>query len=319
MAESIGGGLGGGIGGALGGIIALATDKGIPSEYEQIVDLWFDLQSPTFDMRDLNPAQLNIVSQVSPQAYSAIVSQPVSLAADSREGRDAQVGTLGYLERVQREGLPLGERLAAKQQQEALASERSRGDEAIMENLASRGRLGGGSEIAARAALGQHATNLASAQGDQLAMAAIQNRMGASLARGQLGSSLRGQDQANAQFNANAMNRFNEWVSGLQTGAAQYGAQERGRAQTANAGNRQRVADFNELSAYENRAGNLDRRNTLTQQSFGNDIARLGGLSNALGTLGGAKDAHEAARQQNIRGIGQGVGQAAGGAFGGFI
>jgi len=316
MAIGQAGGIGGGIGGAIGGIAALAMDKGIPREYQQIINLWQKLQSPTFDMRELAPAELQVVAEVSPQTYDAHIAAPVSLASDGREGRQAQLDTMDYLGNVQREGLPLAERLAAKQQMGALATERARGDEAIIDNLKSRGRLGGGSEIAARSALGQHATNLASAQGDSLAMQAIKNRMDAAMSRGSLGSNLRAGDQSHSAGNADRMNNFNRWVSQLKTGASRDASQDRGRADAANSANRQRIADTNVMNRYNNSSDNLDRGNELRNQSYQNELARIGGLSGALGGMAGAKDAENAARMRNVRGIGQGIGQAAGGAFG---
>ncbi len=309
-------GAGAGLGGAIGGIIAMATDKGLPDEYKEIVQLWRNLQTPEFDMSDITPAQMRVVAELAPRTYETHIAGPVQLAQDSREGREAQLGSLRYLQQVQREGLPEADRIMAETAQRRMADEYSRANDALFANLKARGRLGGGDELAARVGLNQGAANLARDQGNALALEAVRRKFNAATGAGDLGSRVRGQDIALSQSNAGAMNRFNEFVSSLQTTANRHVAEEAARTDAWNAQNRQRIADTNEASRYAGQNENLNRRNRLIQAGYDNERARIAGLGGALGQLGYAKDAREAARQQNIRQIGQGIGGAVGSAAG---
>lgn len=312
---AVGSDVGGGIGGAIGGIIALATQKGLPRELREIISLWRNLQRPDFDMSQLTAPQLSVVAEVAPQFYDAFIQGEVAVPEDQPGIRGAQVRALDQLERVRQEGLPLSERLAAEDQQRALATEAMRTQGSILRQLAERGRAGGGTELALRMAGAQQSSELARGMGSDLAQQAAQNRIQAAYGVGELGRGIRAQDIALSEAKAQHINRFNEMVSQLRTRAAMDAAAARERAQAYNVGTRQRIADTNPFARYETSLANLTRRNQLRQQAFGNEVTRLGGLSGALQEKANAEIAREMARQQNITAIGQGVGSAAGGAF----
>ena len=314
----IGGDVLGGLGGAVGGIIGLATmGKGGKDELKEAIQLWRDVQTPGYDMRSLSPPQLRILAEYFPETYEAQVPQEVKLAQEEGpEGRQAQAGAVQYLRGVQEEGLPLAERLAAQEAQGRVAQEARSQDEAVMQNLAARGRLGGGTEAALRAGRGQTAANLARGMGSDLASQAVQNRYRAALDAGQAGGQLRAQDLEKARSNADAVNRFNELTAQMRTQAARDAMEQRAQAQAYNVGTRQRVGEENELARYGTQLENLNRQNQLRGQGFQDTVTKTTGLTGALGGLSQAKYAEQEARLRNAQQIGQGIGGAAGGAGG---
>ena len=308
-----GGGALGGLGGAIGGLIGYAlAGQGGKGEFEEIVRLWRAIQDPAFDFRSLTPPQLRVVAELSPEIYEARVPHEVKLAVDSPETRAAQMRSLGYLEQVREEGLPLQDRLRAQELQREVARENRNAQMQVFRNLAERGRLGGGEELAGRMIANQQGAELSRGFGIDLAQMAIKNRLRGAMAAGSLGGQIRGEDIALSSRNADAINRFNEFVATLGTQAARDAALARQQAQGYNVGQRQRVADTNPLLRYETEQANLDRQNRLRQALFSSQLARAGGLEGALGGLGGFKERRRAERIALGQAVGEGVGGAAG-------
>lgn len=298
-----------GIGGAIGGLIGQATaGKGGQGKLKQISRLWKDLQRPDFDYRDLTAPELQMVAEFFPDTYDAVVPAEVRLAQEGPEGRQAQLSSLYGLQQIGQEGLPLADRLAAQESQFRLSDTLGRNDAAIKQNLVARGRAGGGNEVALRAAGGQTGANLAASLGRDLVRQGLERRMGALQGAGQLGGQLRAQDQALSGENARAVNRFNELTAQIRNQAAMDAADARTKAQAYNVGTQQDLANQNTLNRYGVGLENLNRKNSLKQQSFGNDVTRLQGYTGALGQEAAYK---EAKRAERIR-----MGQQVGGAIG---
>ena len=313
-----GGGIGGGIGSAIGGIAGLMMDGGVPREYEEVARLWEQLQDPEFDMRTLTAPQLQMVGQIAPEVYDAVLVDGAVLPEDSPLMRRAQTQGLSQMQEISRDGLPLSDRLAADKAQGAITQGFSRAQGAVSQDLRERGRMGAGGELRNRLLAGQNTGELAARMGRDLTADSINNRRSAILASAGMGGQIRGQDNAISGSRASAANRFNEQIMNYQTNSARYAADARARANAYNVGTRQRVADTNTMSTYEAQRSNLNRQNQLRQQSFGNDVTKLTGQSNALMARAGAELAHDSAQQQNVQALGQGIGQAAGGIAGGF-
>jgi hypothetical protein len=303
--------------GQLGGAIAVlsgAAGDGGEDEYVKAVQAWKQLQTPGFDYRSLSPAQLRLVAEYFPQTYEAVVPPEARLAEDDVGMRDAQSRQVAGLEEVAREGMPLVDRLRATDMQERLAGEASATDQAVRSNLAARGRLGGGTEAVMRSVAGQRSANMARGMGSDLAQAAVARRYQAMLDAGQMAGQARGQSIGLSSRNADAVNRYNEVVSQLRTMAERDAAASRERAQAANTGERQRIADANEVNRYATERDDLNRQNNLRQQNFQNDVTKTSGLAGAYMGLGGARYAEQAGRENAIMQVGQGAGRAIGGA-----
>lgn len=311
---------------ALGGILAgagimggLAGSDG--KKYaRQALELWEKLKLSDFDMSNLSPPELQMVAEFFPQVYDAQIQGNVQMAQDSPEMRVEQARSLARLGDVADQGLPVVDRLAADEVGRQMSAEQRRGMENVTRGMEARGRLGGGSEFAAQLAQGQQGAEMGSRFGSNIARQAILNRLSAMEAGGQMAGQIRGQDIGLSESRGNAMNRWNEWASNLRTGAAAQNAAARNQAGMYNTGTRQRLADTNNLNRYGTSLENLNRRNDLEAQLFGQRLAKTQGMSGQYSQLGMYQNARQAAKAQAIRGIGQGVddlGESIGGYYGG--
>lgn len=320
-----GGDSGAGLGQAIGALAVLlgAAGKGGKGELKKIVELANALNLPQFDMQSLAPAQYSPGDQFMPEEYQAFLQQQnPALATEGPEGRSAQLAALRQLQGAAEGGMPLVDRLSADQAQRSVADEARRGQLSVLRDLQERGRLGGGDELAARMLGNQQSTELAATMGRDLERDSAARRLGAAQSLGQQGGALRQQDFSNSMANSNVLNRFNEFVSNLVTGARAQNAGARQQAGFANVERRHDVADENETQRYQAALENLMRQNALRQQGYNNQLSKFGAQSGAYGGLGQAKYYEQAAKAQNIQSLGQGTGRAVGGigdifAFGG--
>lgn len=303
-------GLGEAIGSAVGGIAGLFMGGGGDEEAEKALQLWLNLQDPTFDFTQLTPAELHFVSQVDPQFYEAVIPEEVKLAQQGATRQD-QMGSLAYLKDVQQTGLTEADRLQAQEAMNAIAREQGRGQQAVMRDLAMRGRMGPGHELAARQLAAQGDIGLQAEMGRGLALDAINRKYNAALDAADLAGQVRYQDESLSAYNANATNRFNELVSQMQTDAAKYAADTQNQTNLRNAEEQQRISDSNQLLAYENQLGNLNRYNQLQQQMYNNQLTQAAGATGQYNQLAGREDAGRSANVQNLATVGGAAGSLA--------
>jgi len=319
MAEGGGGfaNLGGGIGAGIG---LLMAGGGGTKYLREAVNIWRKLEESNFDMSALSAPEREILAQAFPEQYQAvIVGQPEMLQV-APGGREAELRGLSRFERIAEEGLPLADRLATEDVQGALGREYRSAQEDVLRDLASRGRLSIGDEISARLGANQGAQDLAARMARDTSAMRIANRVTGAEAASGLGSRIRGADIDVAAKNAAAMNRFNELASQLKTGAAQYGAGARERAQGYNIGTRQRVGEANAIARYETALENLNRKNELLNTGFNQRLAKTRGLTDALSQRAGLEERKRAEKIAIASSLGRGIGGIGDSAssFGGF-
>jgi hypothetical protein len=299
----------GSIGGALGGAIGTAVSgKGGAGKFQQIDDLWKELELADFDMSRLSPAVQKVFAESMPEVYEAVAPQATADATEGPEGRAAQLSSLGQLQGVAENGLGINEQIAAQDATRSIARESQRGDQNVMSNLAARGRMGGGGEMAARLMSNQRGAELARGLGGDLASNIINSRLQAGAEAGQLGGQMRSQDLALSGRNQDATSRFNEIVASGKMRAAADAAASRQNASNYNVGQRQRIGETNVAAKYDNDAENLRRMNELKQQAFENRVTKLGGRTQSLAAQGNLKEGRRAARIGQFSQLGQGVG-----------
>lgn len=310
-----GSGVGAAIGNIAGGaaILAGAGETNWSKRYQMAVDAAKALQSPDFDMRDITPQQLALVAEFFPEEYSAIIQSRPELVQGSPEMRAAQSQALAHLAGYTQEGLPLSERLAMEDIRRQTGLQERGMRQAALESMASQGRLGGGQEALLRAVGNQGAMETMGGLGRGMAQEALQARLQATLAGGQMAGQVRGQDVLEQMANADAINRFNEWVSQLQTAVAGENARARERAQGYNVGERQRIGDWNKQNVQAMQMYNREQRNKLLQQGFENQATRADLIRAAAQPYGSALMNEQAANQQNIAGMGRAAGSLIGG------
>lgn len=308
---------GGGIGGAIGGLVGTAiAGKGGEGSLRQAFEIFNKLETSNFDMRSLSPPEIRVFAEAFPQVYDAVIKGQPTLPEVSQEGRGAQLWGLSRFETIAREGLPTAQRMAVDEAQRQVAGGSRAIEDQILQDMAQRGRLGGGDEIAARLAGASASQNLAAEQGRNVAEMSLQNMLAGTQGAFGAGGQIRASDEAMSRSRADAMNRFNELASTLGTNAAAANAAARERVMMFNVGTRQRTGEESALARYGTEESNINRQNALRGQKFGQEVTKATGESNALTDIA---DLQEKRRLQTImaaQSIGQGAGGAAGGAFG---
>lgn len=244
---------------------------------KKISQLLQQLESPTFTPTELTLEEIELLREYLPETYEAVIPQEFRQVQESPL-REAQLRSLGQVEQVAREGLPMVDLVAARQAQRALATERGRGDLALRSELAQRGRLGGTTEAALRQGAGQQQANLARDFGEQLTTQATGNRYRAMLDAGGLSGDIRGQDLAREAQNAEITNSYNRLVADIFNTQRQQEAGSRERAGFATTSEAQRVAEQNAAAQFAVRERNVQEETRLKQLAYENELQRLQGL-----------------------------------------
>lgn len=306
-------GLFSGLGELAGGIASLAGagGRGGKDEMNRIAYLWDQLQTGGFDMSSLDAPELQMVAEMMPVLREGITPESAPQIAGSPEMRREQLASLAGMRDVATRGTTDVDRLSAQQAQLDAARAGRQQREALLSNLAGRGQLGGGQEIAARlGGLGQQA-NLQADMGAQLARDAALRRLSAMSEAGSMAGGIRGQDVAQQEANAGLTSRFNELVYGILNNAAAANQQAQQAAQGYNVGMQQDIANLNVGNRYNTALQNLERQNRLRQAEFQQQLAKLQGQTGALQKLGGFNEGRKSAREQGIYDIGGGIGTVA--------
>lgn len=326
MSFDVGGGqagssVGGGIGSLIGGPLVLAGLGG-PSgqaDRQKAVDAWEKLKLVNFDMREIPPEQIKVFAEIFPELYQAVLPLQPTQVQDSTEMRNVQLQSLAKLQQMAQEGLPTAERIAAQEAQRSVGAQAQRNQESVLQDLAQRGRLSAGDEIAARIAGNQGATNLAAQQGNDLAQMGTQNRLAGIQGAANLGGSIRSADINLRSQNADIINRFNEIVSALGTQQAQENAAAKGQANLYNAQTAQHVGETNALAQTQAAQRNQEYQNTLRQQGYQNELDKLKGYTQQLDLLAAGQDLEKQNKDKAIMATAQGGGSLLGGGLGGLL
>lgn len=302
-------GIGSGFGDLFGGLWNVADPGSDGKRYlKQALGIWDDLPDPEFDPLDILMEQLLMTGELSPETYEVDANRDPSLISEDPALRESQLRSLGGMERIGAEGLPLQDRLMAEQAQRRVGSEFQRANDSIVADLARRGRAGGGTEVAARTAAAGNAAELARGMGSDLAMQSVGNRVMGLRESSDMAGGMRGQDRSTAAINAQMQNRVNEWLAQLDTQAARDAARSREASQLYNVGQRQRLSDANIQNRYTSRVGAQGRQDEIQRNLFDARARRATGQVGVLGGLATQQNARQAAKQQNQRSIAGGVG-----------
>jgi len=303
----------GGVGGAVGGLVNLfgsGKDDDAARARAQALEVWKDLQGPSFSNREIVAPELQFISRVDPENYQAALPEEV-VQGDTSAIRGNQVSALKALEAISRGDDPAFEMKAA-QTQDAIAQELARAQAGAERDLARRGRSGGAATRAAFQALSSGALG---DLGRSLAIDQQNQRLAATQALGSLATNARTGDESLSLANAGSANRFNELIAGMETQARRDAAGTNNQFNLRNADERQRLSDANQLLRHETNVGNLERFNELAQRRADFDLNRAAGSAGQLNRNASAFDRENANQQQSIAGLGAGLGGTVGSLF----
>lgn len=239
-----------------------------------------DVQAP--NVNELMVQMQNLVQQgvLTPEQAQTFVQEASAYAGIDPRMQEAQMGSLGEMQRIVDTGGLDPQARANLQQAQTQTNEASRGQrEALMQQSAARGTQGSGVETANAMLSNQGAaTNLAN-QGFQTAADANNRKMQAIKGVSDIGGQVYGQEAQKAQAQ-NAINQFNtqnrQGVENMNVGS-------RNAAAAQNLAERQRISDTNTGLANQQSLYNSGMR----QQDYSNRLSRAQSLSNA--NLGSAQ------------------------------
>lgn len=231
------------IGSGLGSIIGGLSKKAGP-DYNSI---YGDIDIPALE-------ELIKAGQIDGTAYDQISEDPAT--------RSAQVDALNaMLNEGNRNGASIQSQAAIGQILDRTATADAMNREAVMQDMARRGQLGGAQEMAARLMGQQQNARTAALQGTQVAADDRNRALQAMVQAGQLGGNIRGQDYTIAANRANARDALAKW----------------------NAQNRTQAYNDRQQWQYQRAAG----RAGLAPQQYNRTV----GMGGAIGGLaGGAMD-----------------------------
>ena len=291
-----------------GGFAGLLIPNKAGKYYKRGLKEYEGIDLPEYDYSALAPYLQQMAAEYDPTTYQANQLPGAQNLQDSPELRTSQLKALQRLEQVAQEGLPEQDRLIANEIRQSMAKAHRGTTNAALEELAARGRLGGGTELRARLGAGQQAAEMGRGMGSSLAQQGIQNRLNAIMQSGNLSGDIRAQDVDTTRQAAEIINRYN--LAGAQLGAqiglANANTTNQGKLYTAQQLNQNQAANANTQNQFMQR--NQEYGNAMRGQGFQNAMQKAGALSGAAGQYGQYLDAERQGKINAIAGIGKGVG-----------
>lgn len=225
-----------------------------------------------------------------------------------------QMESLEGLGELAEGGLTEADKAAAREIQRDVAQSDAARRKSILQNMAQRGVLGSGMELAAQLDAAQSAAEQQSAAADRLTQQVQSRAMQALTQSGNLAGNIRSQDFGEQARIAQAQDAINRWNVANQQDIASRNIRAQNEARAANLNTRQQRENTRAALANEQQRYNKQ----LIQQDYSNRLARAGGQ--AQGMLRGGDIAAGRAQDQArmIGGIGSAIGNIAGAAGGYF-
>ena len=292
------------------------------SEMKKIRELWDKLVPPEFDISPNDPpafiteklqgAQLDF-SRLTPEDFKVVgtyapeVAQHVTEIAPtlvqgnaaSREGRGAQIEALrGYQEIARgnnpelRANMEDASRLAQSQAQSRTQS--------LLQDSQRRGGLNSGLSYAAMLQGNSDSMQTGAANARAAAIEAYRSKLSALQTSGEMGRSLANDELSQEQTNAGIINDFNQRTSKNYQAYLQHKEEVANQAQMYNLQTAQSTADKNTAQRNQSDQFNLENRNRLAQQQYGNTVNERN-TQNTLAASQAQWAASEKQRQNDLK------------------
>lgn len=292
---------------------AIRGEKGKAKDYARAQAILDSLEAPTEQDLRIKLEYLKDMGQLTPEMEADILQVATEMGTIQVDPRlkQAQMEALGRLQRQADQGLTLEELAAAeelkRQQQQATRAE----NEAIMQNMAARGQLGGGQELAAKLAGSQAAAEAAAQDTRSLAKLMAARKLEAGVQAGQFAGQVGEQEYGRQAEKARAQDIINQFNVQGRRGVEQRNVGGRNEAQQYNldykkALEQNRVATMNQQAEEDRWA----KQQAIAARNA-NRMRQYGHLTGGYGE-GMQSDAKFQGRLKAVQGIGgamQGAGQ----------
>lgn len=300
------------IGGIIGGLVGLnAQKKGADaarSNYDAAVAAFSNITVPDIESQKIKLEELLSAGVLTPEQENEVKQQMSQLDSykEDIQARDLQKNALLKMQGVSEEGFTPETKAEIELLRMNQARDQKGEQDAILQNMASRGMAGSGQELAARL-LGSQAGAERSAK-ERLQLAAEANRAAteAIANTGSMAQNLRSSDLGVAESKARAADAINQFNTQLASGREQRNVGSRNEAQQANLSNKQRIMDTNVGTRNEQEKYNK----ALIQQKFENEMAKASGLAGQYTNKGKFETDSAAAKASQYAAIGAGVDKA---------
>ena len=293
---SAGGGVGALVGGAAGYLMGSDDDSG--KMYEDMLKQAQSIPLPV--LKEYYPELYQQVVQLNPELETAVNLGPSEMGgiATDPKLRQAQMDALLKLQEVGAGGGRDAQFLSDQARLESDINTNNAGNQgAIMQNLATRGMSGGGSELVARNMSAQQSSNRQAQMAMDANAQAQKRALDAIMQSGQLGGQMQNQDFSQQAQKAQASDEINRFNAANRQQVITNNTSAKNNAQQWNAQNNQGLADKNTDASNGSRQYNLG----LEQQNYDNQMKRLG-MSNQAGSAAADNSARMAANQDRFLG-----------------
>lgn len=272
-------------------------------------------QFANVDLPDIQKMELALQNPELVGEYAPLLEQYLQLNPSAMEDisvdqalKNEQMKALSGISEIAEGGLTEADKAAARDIQREVNQNAEARRQAILQNMAQRGTLGSGMELAAQLASAQQAADQQSRAGDVLAQQAQSRALQALQQSGALAGQVRGQEFGEQAQVAQAKDAINQWNTANQQNVAARNVQNQNQAQQQNLAARQALEEQRANIANQQQIHNKG----LQQQQFQNEMQRASGLAGAYQTQGQVAQNAANAQAQMIGGIGSGIGNIAG-------
>ena len=282
------------------GLLDTLFGGGGEKDYDRAVEAVRNVPLPI--LKEYYPELYQQVAQLNPELETAVNLGPSEMAGIATDPalRQAQLNALAKLQEVGAAGGRDAQFLAEQSQLESDINRNLRGQqEAIMQNLATRGMSGSGQELVARQMSAQDAVNRQAQMAMDAKAQAQQRALQALMQSGQLGGQMQAQDFGQAAQKAQAADAIARFNAANQQDVMSRNIGAKNQAQQYNVGTAQNIANQNVGTKNQAQQYNLN----LPQQQFQNQMTKSGALSNVYGNRGQRSDLERQREMQLVGGL----------------
>ena len=253
-------------------------DQDLQNNYDTNIKNLYGIDIPDIPIEDqkLYLQQLASTGNFSPQMLQALAMAPSEMQNVQADQSDiqAQANALKQLQDVSTQGMTQADAAAMRQTNRQASSDDIARRKAILNDMAMRGTLGSGAELAAQLDSVQKAQDQEAQQNDKMLQQMQANRLAAIAQTGQLSGQARSQDFGEKSARAQAADAINQFNTQNKQNINNQNVGNQNNAQLYNLQNNQNIANQNvALNNYQQQY-NKQLLNQNAQQKFQNELMK---------------------------------------------
>ncbi len=265
------------VGGAMGASEEAKGRKSAERMAAQGVEAFRNVDLPDIEKQKILLENPELIGELAPEMQQALNLDPSAMedVAADQALEDAQMQSLEGISEVAEGGLTEADIAASREISRGVAQDAEARRKAVLNNMAQRGVLGSGMELAAQLQAQQQAVDTQSQAADRLTQQAQARALQALQQQGTMAGDIRRQDVAEQTAAARARDAINQWNLANQQQVANQNVQQRNLSQQQNLAARQAQEDQRARLANQQQMYNKE----LQQQQFQNQMQQASGLA----------------------------------------